>query len=67
MNERPFSFLLQPSYDVEFLDIKLTSTTKDYVDPAEALIEKDGTKTTATLKATLKKEVPQDAVVSMST
>ena len=66
-NKRPFSFLLQPSYDVEFLDIKSTSSTKDYVDPVEMLIEKDGSKTTATVKATLKKEVPPDTLVSMST
>jgi hypothetical protein len=64
-NKRPFSFPLQPSYDVEFLDIKSTSNTKDYVDPVEMLIEKDGPKKTATVKATLKKEVPADAMVSM--
>jgi len=64
-NNRPFPFLLQPPYDVEFTDIKSTSTTNDYVDPVEVLIEKDGSKTTATVKATLKKEIPQDAIVSM--
>jgi hypothetical protein len=67
INKRPFSFLLQPSYDIEFLDIKSTSTTKEYVDPVEVLIERDGPKTTATVKATLKKELPQDTMVSMST
>jgi hypothetical protein len=66
-NKRPFSFLSQPSYDVEFLDIKSTSSTEEYVDPVEVLIETEGSKTTATVKATLKKEVPPDTLVSMST
>ena len=65
-NNGPLSFVLQPSYDVEFLDIKTTSSTNDYVDPVEVLIEKDGSKTTASAKATLKKELPQDTMVSMS-
>ena len=66
-NNRPLSFLLQPLYDVEFLDIKSTTSTKEYVDPVEVLIEKDGSKSTVTVKATLKKELPQVATVSMST
>ncbi|GFG35430.1 hypothetical protein Cfor_05636 [Coptotermes formosanus] len=59
-NKRPFSFLLQPSYDVEFTDIKSTSNNKDYVDPVETSIGKDGSQSTLTIKATVKKEIPQD-------
>jgi hypothetical protein len=49
------------------MDIKPTANNKDYIDPVDVMIEKDGSKTTATLKATVKKELPQDATVSMST
>jgi hypothetical protein len=66
-NKRPFSFLLQPPYDVEFTDIKSTSSSKEYVDPVDVLIEKDGSQSTITIQATIKKEIPQDAIVSMST
>ena len=64
-NNRPLPFLLQQPYDVQFTDIKSTSNNKDYVDPVEVLIEQDGTKTTATVKATIIKELPQDTMVSM--
>jgi hypothetical protein len=66
-NKRPFSFLLQPSYDVEFTDIKSTSNNKDYVDPVETSIGKDGSQSTLTIKATVKKEIPQDMMVSTPT
>jgi hypothetical protein len=65
-NNRPLSFLLQPSYDLEFLDIKSTTNCIQYVDPVEELIEMDGSNSTVTVIATLKKELPQDAKVSMS-
>jgi hypothetical protein len=65
-NTRPICFLLQPSYDVIITDIKSTANNNDYVDPGDVLIENDGSKTTATLKATVKKEIPQGTIVSMS-
>jgi hypothetical protein len=66
-NKRQFCFLLQPSYDVEFTDIKSTSSNKDYIDPVDVAIEKDGSKSTITIKATVKKEIPQDTIVSTPT
>jgi hypothetical protein len=60
----PFCSLLQPSHNLEYMDIKSTSNTKDYVDPVEVLIEKDGPKSTFTIKSTIKKEIPVDAIVS---
>lgn len=51
-----------PSYDVEFTDIKSTSSNKDYIDPVDVAIEKDGSKSTITIKATVKKEIPQDTI-----
>jgi hypothetical protein len=58
-NKKLFCFLLQPSYEIQITEITSISDNKEYVDPVEVSA---GT-STFSIKATVKKEIPLDAMV----
>jgi hypothetical protein len=59
-----FCFLLQQSYEIQVTNITSISENNEYVVPIEETAGTDGSKSTFSIKATVKKEVPQDAIVS---
>jgi hypothetical protein len=60
-------FLLQSPYEIQITGVTPFADTKEYVDHVEASTGTDGSKTTFTLKATVVKDVPEDAIVSSLT
>jgi hypothetical protein len=59
--------LLQTSYEIQITGVTPFADTKEYVDQVEASTGSDGSKTTFSLKATVVKDVPEDAIVSSLT
>jgi hypothetical protein len=60
-------FLFQSPYEIQVTSITPFADTKEYVDSVEASTGVDGSKTTFSLKGTVIKDVPQDAMVSSLT
>ncbi|PNF27838.1 hypothetical protein B7P43_G09175 [Cryptotermes secundus] len=51
-----------PSYEIQVTNVTPFADTKEYVDLVEGTTGEDGSKTTFSLKATVIKDVPEDAI-----